>query len=78
MCKQIDRSVVGQFGTVIDVKDASPDKTPVRLHEHYFVVYGFAKLTHYNNFGGASRDRTDGLVVANDALSQLSYSPTLA
>jgi Phage integrase family len=26
--------------------------------------------------GGASRDRTDGLVVANDALSQLSYSPT--
>ena len=28
------------------------------------------------NFGGASRDRTDGLVVANDALSQLSYSPT--
>gem|GEM_PF-2949306 len=29
-------------------------------------------------FGGASRDRTDGLVVANDALSQLSYSPTMA
>jgi hypothetical protein len=27
--------------------------------------------------GGASRDRTDGLVVANDALSQLSYSPIL-
>ena len=27
--------------------------------------------------GGASRDRTDGLVVANDALSQLSYSPTI-
>ena len=27
-------------------------------------------------YGGASRDRTDGLVVANDALSQLSYSPT--
>jgi hypothetical protein len=25
--------------------------------------------------GGADRDRTDGLVVANDALSQLSYSP---
>src|SRR5438067_2317453 len=25
--------------------------------------------------GGAGRDRTDGLVVANDALSQLSYSP---
>jgi hypothetical protein len=27
-------------------------------------------------YGGASRARTDGLVVANDALSQLSYSPT--
>jgi hypothetical protein len=27
-------------------------------------------------FGGADRDRTGGLVVANDALSQLSYSPT--
>ena len=25
--------------------------------------------------GGASRDRTDDLIVANDALSQLSYSP---
>ena len=29
------------------------------------------------NHGGASRDRTDGLIVANDALSQLSYSPTM-
>ena len=28
------------------------------------------------DFGGASRARTDDLVVANDALSQLSYSPT--
>src|SRR5260370_36377020 len=27
-------------------------------------------------FGGASRARTDDLIVANDALSQLSYSPT--
>jgi hypothetical protein len=30
-----------------------------------------------NGFGGASRDRTDDLIVANDALSQLSYSPLL-
>ena len=28
-------------------------------------------------FGGASRDRTNDLIVANDALSQLSYSPVL-
>ena len=27
--------------------------------------------------GGAGRDRTGDLIVANDALSQLSYSPTL-
>jgi hypothetical protein len=27
-------------------------------------------------FGGASQDRTDDLIIANDALSQLSYSPT--
>jgi hypothetical protein len=26
-------------------------------------------------FGGADRDRTGGLLVANQALSQLSYSP---
>jgi hypothetical protein len=29
-----------------------------------------------NYFGGADRDRTGGLLVANEALSQLSYSPT--
>ena len=28
------------------------------------------------SFGGAERDRTAGLLVANEALSQLSYSPT--
>jgi hypothetical protein len=30
-----------------------------------------------NRFGGASRARTDDLIVANDALSQLSYSPKM-
>src|SRR5947209_6263930 len=29
-----------------------------------------------SNIGGADRDRTGGLLVANQALSQLSYSPT--
>lgn len=38
------------------------------------------KLIYNRNFcrnsdGGAERDRTAGLVIANDALSQLSYSP---
>ena len=35
-----------------------------------------SRLTGKELFGGASRDRTDDLIVANDALSQLSYSPT--
>jgi hypothetical protein len=40
-----------------------------------FVPTGSVCFVEDSN-GGASRDRTDGLVVANDALSQLSYSPT--
>ena len=38
----------------------------------------FPKCCHrnYKEFGGADRDRTDDLVIANDALSQLSYGPT--
>jgi hypothetical protein len=32
------------------------------------------KIEEVDN-GGADRDRTDDLVIANDALSQLSYSP---
>jgi hypothetical protein len=31
-----------------------------------------------SEIGGAERDRTAGLLVANEALSQLSYSPTKA
>ena len=40
------------------------------------VGWGAFDGSYWDLFGGASRDRTDGLVVANDALSQLSYSPT--
>src|ERR1035437_9852831 len=43
---------------------------------------GFSMIEHgeksrqvIEKIGGASRDRTDDLIVANDALSQLSYSP---
>jgi hypothetical protein len=35
-----------------------------------------ADTQHQVEFGGADRDRTGGLLVANQALSQLSYSPT--
>ena len=31
---------------------------------------------NWKEIGGAERDRTAGLLVANEALSQLSYSPT--
>src|SRR5437762_273611 len=38
---------------------------------------GFIKdRRNSRRFGGAGRDRTGDLIVANDALSQLSYSPT--
>ena len=40
-------------------------------------AYGQATLQVIEKIGGASRARTDDLIVANDALSQLSYSPTL-
>ena len=42
------------------------------IHGATSSLTGFRKLLKY---GGASRDRTDDLIVANDALSQLSYSP---
>ena len=44
---------------------ASRDKNQAVIDRNKRVVHG-----------GASRDRTDDLIVANDALSQLSYSPT--
>ena len=43
----------------------------VLAEELNFVDWHFC----WDLFGGASRDRTDDLIVANDALSQLSYSP---
>jgi hypothetical protein len=37
----------------------------------------FSATESGGKFGGADRDRTDGLLNAIQALSQLSYSPTL-
>ena len=40
--------------------------------------YGFGcRIDAQHQVGGADRDRTGGLLVANQALSQLSYSPTI-
>ena len=58
------------------------NSTPRRVHDRQsryglgHVIRETAAVTD-RKFGGASRDRTDDLIVANDALSQLSYSPTL-
>src|SRR3989338_641019 len=46
-----------------------PVQTPIRLG-------GPATVKPWQSFGGADRDRTDDLVIANDALSQLSYCPS--
>jgi hypothetical protein len=45
-----------------------------RNHRHLYPMRPVRKLRH-RNLGGADRDRTGGLLVANQALSQLSYSP---
>ena len=39
--------------------------------------YGAAIFRLCRKIGGPDRDRTDDLVIANDALSQLSYRPIL-
>jgi hypothetical protein len=44
------------------------------LHLHYWPTTNDQKPTTRIS-GGADRDRTGGLLVANQALSQLSYSP---
>ena len=52
---------------------------PLRSNKTGFFVLdnGWKTREVIEAIGGASRDRTDDLIVANDALSQLSYSPTL-
>ena len=46
--------------------------------EFSMIKYGEKSRQVIEKIGGASRARTDDLIVANDALSQLSYSPTPA
>ena len=48
------------------------------MHDASETVLSFVSLFATKaNLGGADRDRTGGLLVANQALSQLSYSPLL-
>jgi hypothetical protein len=48
-----------------------------RSHAFIFLPDRSNASTDDLNSGGADRDRTGGLLVANQALSQLSYSPTI-
>jgi hypothetical protein len=54
----------------LSLKDIIPEAIPVCAPR-----IGNSRNKYELENGGASRARTDGLVVANDALSQLSYSP---
>ena len=51
------------------VKDPRTNKTKIRMAP--------PKFWQSKNFGGARRDRTDDLMLAKHALSQLSYGPVL-
>ena len=62
-------------------KTTSPIHVPIHVPkrsksaEFSMIEYGKKSRQVIEKIGGASRDRTDDLIVANDALSQLSYSP---
>ena len=56
-------------------KSSPFDAPTVTVPSHFFYYPSKPQCLCGSEFGGASRARTDGLVVANDALSQLSYSP---
>ena len=45
------------------------------MHVYAPKMHSYGPMTK-KEFGGVDRDRTDDLVIANDALSQLSYDPT--
>ena len=51
---------------------AAPERAPHRTAKRLSVLSAFAFPA---KDGGGERDRTDGLLVANQALSQLSYTP---
>ena len=59
--------VVGRSSLAVGQKLRSPDAK----------TNGQRLMTNDGFSGGADRDRTGGLLVANQALSQLSYSPTI-
>ena len=59
------------MGTGVSPPPSSPDKNLSILCSQSFDQ----EIDFGNKFGGAERDRTDDLLLARQALSQLSYSP---
>ena len=55
--------------------DKKADRPDFEIRETIFSFYPALSSTHIPEYGGADRDRTDDLLNANQALSQLSYSP---
>jgi hypothetical protein len=64
------------FADIIPVNASGGSVRITRTCDADHAEGGGKKRQSLKQNGGASRARTDGLVVANDALSQLSYSPT--
>ena len=60
-------------GIVVVERDGSVFWGDVRAQKR---KHGGVRLRVIEFYGGAERDRTADLLVANEALSQLSYSPT--
>ena len=67
-------ALVVQHSLVLFARDTRFDVLPQLSRASGFAGVGQV-IENREVIGGASRDRTDDLIVANDALSQLSYSP---
>jgi hypothetical protein len=62
--------------TSIAIKQPNIDTNfAIRLVDFALSIVAIGVLLPAEELGGADRDRTGGLLVANQALSQLSYSP---
>src|SRR5580704_7005826 len=63
------------MATIGTSKPPRPIKESINLFTSPASASAAASSASRRNSGGADRDRTGGLLVANQALSQLSYSP---
>ena len=70
-----------KLATPSPVKKPEPNKPPMDLLGYDLWLYALANHPHarspqtQNRTGGGERDRTDDLMLAKHALSQLSYTP---